>query len=466
MSKEVNPSSESGRFGPLEKTLIASLAGTAVLSVLGTVTANSPEDRGPQAVWAHSAHPNLPGTNTSSTFGVHDVIPGAPLPGVRVDAASIKNYMKQEDSTWHEVKTSHVEEMQDTSRIQKMVWARLFDKDPAARETADAGAEVDAAVDTVQELLAKGYTIDGITFHGFASDEDDTTWRTGKPGAGLGVDSEKNVRLAEKRADAVYDLFTKQLEAEGVTDTLPMEITGGTESRDTELNEAIAALAERRGESVQDVIVNWNRDRHDSFTKQELKVLNQLKDHRYVTIEVDAHRTVTEVSMVEKEGKWVTVTEEEDEGSLVIIPVIIPWIRRRKGAAGAKDHSSLRSVSVGGGVVHAGPRVVRGGNVYRDDMVRTGHAMPSAGTIGRAGTLYAARGVMAAGPGAARIPEATIPETTVTTVERSAPKPSARPPRDIGAVRPGYGAVAHRNKQPTFENNGTSRAQSNRKGRH
>ena len=104
--------------------------------------------------------------------------------------------------------------------------------------------------------------------------------------------------------------------------------------------------------------------------------------------------------------------------------------------------------------------------MYRDDMVRTGHAMPSAGTIGRAGTLYAARGVMAAGPGAARIPEATIPETTVTTVERSAPKPSARPPRDIGAVRPGYGAVAHRNKQPTFENNGTSRAQSNRKGRH
>ena len=119
-----------------------------------------------------------------------------------------------------------------------------------------------------------------------------------------------------------------------------------------------------------------------------------------------------------------------------------------------------------GGVVYAGPRVVRGGKVYRDDMIRTGNAMQLAGTIGRAGTLYAARGVMAAGPGAAHIPEAAIPEATVTAVERSAPKPSARPPRDIGAVRPGYGAVAHRNKQPTFENNGTSRAQSNRKGRH
>ena len=332
-------SQEAGRFGLFKKAAAASIAGTALFSTLGTIQANSPEDRGPQRVLVHSANPNVPGTSTSSTIGTHDVLSGGPsLPGIRVDAVTISSYEQQEDGTWLEVTKSHVETIQDIDKIQKMIWARLFDEDPAARETADAAGEVDAAVDAVQELLAQGWTIDAIKFHGFASDEDDTTWQTGQPGAGLGVDSEKNVSLAEERADAVYDLFAEKLAAEGVMDTLPMEITGGTESRDEALNDAIAALAERRGESVQDVIVAWNRGQHDSFTDAELDVLNQLKDHRYVSITVEAHRTVTETTMVYKEGEWVEVTSKKDEGSLVLIPGIIPVIPgRRKSKSGSSE---------------------------------------------------------------------------------------------------------------------------------
>lgn len=103
-------SQEAGRFEPFKKAAAASIAGTALFSTLGTIQANSPEDRGPQRVLVHSANPNVPGTSTSSTIGTHDVLSGGPsLPGIRVDAVTISSYEQQEDGTWLEVTKSHVE---------------------------------------------------------------------------------------------------------------------------------------------------------------------------------------------------------------------------------------------------------------------------------------------------------------------------------------------------------------------
>lgn len=87
--------------------------------------------------------------------------------------------------------------------------------------------------------------------------------------------------------------------------------------------------------------------------------------------------------MVYKEGEWKTVVEERREGSLVIIPIIIPWFKRR-------------------------PNEI---------------LTPPAGPVAKEDRL----------------------------------KNNNRPPRDIGAVQPGYGSAVYRRKQPGKLNNGGNR---------
>lgn len=332
-----------GRAGWLVRPGLAA-ALTLAASFGATYAANAKEDQGPIIPIATAERSDRPGAELSATFGVHDMMPGeVAIPGVglRIDASTLTEREVQGANSFVAREREVVEQAHDVQKIQNMAWARLFSKDPSARETADAGGEVMAAAHTVQELIAQGYAINNITIHGFASDEDNTTVLTGKPGAGLGVDSEANVELAEERADAVHAMLREELaETMGVpvADTVPIEVTGGTEQRDDVLNSAIEALAEERGQSVQDLVVMYNRGL-DTFAPTELEVLDQLKAQRYVLIEIDAQRATVRTDWIEQEGEWVMTTYEEDEGSIVVIPVLpLPILpRRHKSHAKPQD---------------------------------------------------------------------------------------------------------------------------------
>ncbi len=310
---------------------LLSLYATIGASIFGTAAAyeNDSTPPYPAAVIAETNH-------TTLTAGGHDVAPGEDefmLPGVRFDASKTETLWKQDGGSWVEVHESVHEQADIQRRVEHMMWARLFAEDPDARKTADRGHEVQMAAEDIGEAISDGWTVDKVTLHGFASDEDDTTHVTGMPGAGLGVDSVKNVELAEHRADAVMDMLVEELKNKFTdTEIKAMHVLSsvGTEARDDDLNSELNALAKSNHMTVNDMIVAYNRGNHKGFTSADLKVLDQLKDHRYVSIEMDMSRVKDVTSLNYVEGQWREVTEDERTATVVVIPILIPIIRRRR----------------------------------------------------------------------------------------------------------------------------------------
>lgn len=483
------------RIGVAKK---ASAIVSLLLSAGGTTMANLSNETGPAATFVSSESPATSGPRTETIIGLHDVAPEVPLPGVRVNILDDFESTTKTSGRFVEEEVTSVERVATENRAQRMVWARLFDKDPDARKTADTAGEITATVDVVKDLIDQGYTIDDIRIHGYASDEDDTTWQTGRPGAGLNVDSPKNVKLAEERADAVHKLFGEMSAQEINGVSLPVRVTGGAEKRDEVLNETLFQLADSRGESVQAMIVKWNRGQHGSFTDAELDVLNGLAEHRYVSIEVDASKTVTETHHVWREGEWVTVTEEHQEAAVVIIPVIIPFVRRKKGeqeddSTPEADTPTDSSQPDGGNSVStpklqgdriwglSGPEGIGGGYNTMHTIGRVGLAVAANGksnldnsyTMGRTGPTEAVTGFapFVIGPAHELNPRVVNPVTIPDPIPIPVPYPLPVLPRpeplptnsteqqawfiqDTMELHPGYGAVVGNRKQPGRLNNG------------
>ena len=367
------------------------------------------------------------------------------------------------------------------SDVQLMEWARLFDEDPKARETIDGAKQVELAAESIRGLVDQGYEIDTIELRGWASDEDDS----GEPNAGLGVDSPKNVRLGEVRAEEIRELLVDKLNERGITDAgSKMEVSGG-ERRDDALNQEIIELAQKRNQTPQQMIEKWNRQDLGSFSQGDLELYSRLADDRCVEIEVTVSRIITETKEVYEEGEWVEKTERHKEFSIVIIPIILAWPSRRNksskpdggllgpdsdvfGISGSaltagsvKVHRAVNGAGYEGATNAFGipdKHLAKRSAVFSADMTETGGLSPkSVATI----TDIAQQGSIKNGVELQpKAPVAVVPSFVRLPRNPASNGPESnhsKPPRKLGEeIRENNNGVSRNNKQPTELNDGTT----------
>lgn len=202
------------------------------------------------------------------------------------------------------------------SDIQLMEWAQKFDIDPMAVEPRGPEA-ISSAVDQIEQLKADGWNIDKITIQGFASDESDS--RDGE-NPGFGILDEKNIKLANKRAEAVSEMYKQEIEKSFGSDSQEIEslieVAEGQEVTDNQLAEQISFLAGEYGMSTEDLVMQFNRD-PSSLPADAQELLDGLRQDRFVRIEIEASKEVTNPG-------------EEGIDSIIVVPVFIPIFRRKR----------------------------------------------------------------------------------------------------------------------------------------
>ena len=290
---------------------LASLVLTGVSSVTGTYLANSGQatEHDPLASAGYSV-----GT-TSATVGVgpQDVVPGAPLPGIRVD---FEDKTTVPGGTIFGTKTAS-----EGFETVYMEYAREFGEDPNAKKITDGDKGAEEAAGYIIDLLGEGYMPDqieiGVT--GKASDENIITVE--KPhgdDAGFGTEEPKNEELADKRAEAVRDRILEILKQEtGIDFSNSIELDG-VEVQDAALAEEIGNIAANKNMSLYDFVDTYNSGDRGSLglNAEEQEVMSRLEANRGADIDVSATREV-----VEELPDTVTI---ERKGSLVIIAIFIP----------------------------------------------------------------------------------------------------------------------------------------------
>lgn len=63
-------------------------------------------------------------------------------------------------------------------------------------------------------------------------------------------------------------------------------------------------------------------------------MLDDLAAQRYVEISVKAHKLTTVSELQYKEGEWKEVTKQEEKVIIVVVPIIIPFIKRQGSTPG------------------------------------------------------------------------------------------------------------------------------------
>lgn len=202
-------------------------------------------------------------------------------------------------------------EVLNLSRTAEMPWAERFARDSEAKNTKHAEASIESFTDQLAKLEGSGYKIEQVSVRGFASDEDDT-----RPGAGLQVGESKNVDLANVRARSAANLLVHDLADAGIQ--IPVSILPGKELINAGHDRAIDELAKEKGVSVLALVQQYNRSRA-SLSPEELRVLDELKDDRFVSI----------AAVVSKETLTATQTEKSG-GGIILIPFIIPIFALRR----------------------------------------------------------------------------------------------------------------------------------------
>lgn len=241
--------------------------------------------------------------------GMFDIIPGKSqfkLPGLEKNT-SLTFPDFSDRSSIENSKTIDVD-------VQLMEWAKEFSADPKAIEPRGPEA-IQNVVLKINDLTDNGWTINEITAKGFASDEPT-----------IGTKDPANNELSYTRANAVKNILIGQLESNFINnnnDQLKniedsISVIDGEEIIDTELNSNIEIIAESLDLTTEDLIYQYNTA-PDSLPDSAKSILQNLKDDRYVQIEIKAS----------KQGEHAFGTNTI-ESSAVIIPIIIPIFRLRK----------------------------------------------------------------------------------------------------------------------------------------
>ena len=285
---------------------LKTIGASVLLSVMLTTGANfAKQDKDQRHV---NPQPNK--DEIHMKVGAYDVIPGKDkfeFPGLKISKTEQGQTELYADR----------ETLDQESNIQLMEWARLFDADPEAVEPRGPDM-IKSAAEQIKQLEADGFNIDQITIKGFASDESDS--RNGD-NPGFGIDDEKNVKLANKRAGAVAELYKKQLEQTLSTDDAKnveskIIIADGEEIQDNNQANAIDAMADKLGMSTIDLVSQFNRD-PSSISTEALSVLDGLRQDRFVKIEVEASKMNYHTERTDKEK------------SFIIIFIPIPILKRK-----------------------------------------------------------------------------------------------------------------------------------------
>lgn len=302
-------------------TALIALASTAVLSVLGTVEANSPNNTKPEPA-ATMRIDGPVGSYAELSVGRQDVRPGSPifrLPGFR---ANFYGTSGQPEIQTPETNDDAPQETEVTIIYQRMAWARLFDKDPKAGESIDGDKALQDTLDAIKMFEDRGIPILSIEYEGSSSSEAVTK----QAGDGrLNDYDEQNVLLAIVRRDEEMarhkDAITNTFSAAMADKMIAGE---GKEQKDPILNQAIYYLAGQKGVDADTLLNDYNKNLNNiQLSDDERKILDELAAQRYVKI------TIT----TQKVNQW----NEGDGGqqkdtsgvSFVIIPMILPIPRRR-----------------------------------------------------------------------------------------------------------------------------------------
>jgi hypothetical protein len=321
-------------------TAIAGLGLTALASIGGTAAANETNEL-PASGSGITHSYEIAGNQheIGIDVGMQDAIPGPAdinLPGVELWDGTLP--VETTSKTVHYFDTEEFHEVYrdvETTEVQLMEWARLFDADPSSIEPRGM-EQIQETVATIKRLLSEGYSIDEITFTGTASDEDDYAVTHGGTNPGFGKHSEKNIKLANKRAKAVRSLVAglikEELSPDQAKDLLAeFETDKGIEIQDPELVDSIDSVAENLGMTTVELVMQYNRN-PESLPKSAQKILNGLREDRFVKIEIRASKeSQTNLIKFVNSAEWVKEGSEGSSEKLVIIPIIIPIFRRRPG---------------------------------------------------------------------------------------------------------------------------------------
>ena len=319
--------------------------GSVALSVLASMGATQQNNSAPE----HTGFTTVATMQTRSHeasigIGLPDILPGDAtlrLPGVEI--AEQPDDAKDTKSGTPE---SSQEIVKEQLRVALMEWARLFDKDAMAEKPV-AMAQVQKIADTITDLIQNDSEITDIRFIGSASDEDDYAYMYGGENPGLGIDSAKNEALALTRAKAVEKLVTallrQQLSAEEYEQVIDvMQKPKSIETQDKQLNKDIEQLADTMGIRTVDLVSLYNRNPQE-LPKDARETLAGLKRDRYVKAIITAKNNVV------SEPETGVVNEEEDQpSSIVIVPIIIPF-RRRKSSQYPNPKHGTNGVKVSNG---------------------------------------------------------------------------------------------------------------------
>lgn len=418
----------------LKRTLGTSLMLSVILSALATYEANKNDKGSPEDYQLNNeGHVKY----VDADLGTYDVVPGVgkvELPGGMLEFGEKDTQVRvvQQAPQYKEVTVTHEQTVQGQN-VQLMEWARQFEADPNAVEPRGPEA-IAATADTIQQLIDEGWTIEGVGFQGFASDEDDYAIEHGGNNPGFGIESQKNVKLADKRAGAVEVLVAKELankmgpESEGVIQKF--NVIGGQEVVDPALASQIYDVADDLEMNPVDLVMQYNRD-PQSLPAWAQETLNGLQNDRYVKIVISVSKEEKVSVPITAGTSEIQTTTSEKRKVIVFIPVLIPIFKRRQKSAEG-DFAVGRP---------------NGGGTFDPE-----------GGIG-------------GGSSEREVPGSDIPLEPVIIPE--VPKPFVyRPGKDAlfreissnghGGFKPDRG---YKNKQPTHANNGTSKIQDTYAGR-
>ena len=287
---------------------LRTVGASVMLSILLTAGANLAKPD--KDIRLMNPQPNYKANEARMDVGFYDVSPiggEIELPGIKFSE------VKQGQTELYTDK----ETLSQESSIQLMEWARLFDADPEAVEPRGPDM-IKGAAEQIKQLEADGFSVDQITIKGYASDESDT--HVGD-NPGFGISDEKNVKLANKRANAVMELYKEQLEQTlAIDDAKSIEskivVAGGEEIQDSDQAAAIDAMADKLGMSTIDLVWQFDSD-PSSLPTEAQSVLEGLRQDRFVKIEVEASKMNYHTERTDKEK------------SLIIIFIPVPIFKRK-----------------------------------------------------------------------------------------------------------------------------------------
>jgi hypothetical protein len=302
-------------------TAVASALATLGASALGTIAANKEDPLAPRG---------KAGIEFNVGAGYQDILPGDAefrLPGVHLDVIFTKEEMR-EISSPGQPGGAYIKLVRDNKDV-LMEYAEKYAQSPESEELNGPDDNIQETLKVVQGLISNGYMVQ-VGLEGLASDENISTMPAGSHNPGFGIPEPKNVELAEKRGNVIYDLLMESAKDQGIDLSNVQFTISGREVEDSDLAQRIEEIAQRRNLSALALVRAYNDDDPNlGLTRNELNVLSGLDKYRAVEISVIGCKIVKTPGVAP--GRHEVIERDSKQVTVVFIPVLIPIFRRKSG---------------------------------------------------------------------------------------------------------------------------------------